>query len=73
MNIKKMVKHLEIELEPIHSAWMRDGFDYPAKNGALEQNLENIPVADMLEDMESMTKLQDEFMKMSTMEMDQDE
>lgn len=73
MNIKKMVACLGIEIEPIHSAWMRDDFEYPAKNGALEQNLETIPVAEMLDDMESMTKLQEAFMQMSTLDMDDDE
>jgi len=73
MNIKKMVALLGIEVDPMHKAWLRDGFDYPCKNGAMEQNLEYIPVAEMLGDMESMTKLQEDFLKMSTMEVDEEE
>lgn len=73
MNIKKMVGHLDIEPEPIHSAWTRDGFDYPTTNGKLEQNLETIPVADMLKDIKDMAMLQDEFMRMNATEMEEDE
>jgi hypothetical protein len=72
MNVKKMVALFGIEVEPIHQAWMRDGFDYPSKNGAMEQNLAYIPVAKMLEDAESLTKLQEEFVAMS-MEVDEEE
>ncbi|KAI9241985.1 MAG: hypothetical protein BYD32DRAFT_360435, partial [Podila humilis] len=28
-NVKKMVAMLALEAYPIHSAWMRDGFDFP--------------------------------------------
>ena len=45
----------------------------PLKNGAMEQTLEYIPVAEMLDDMQSMAKLQDEFLKMNTMDMDDDD
>jgi hypothetical protein len=73
LNIKKLIGLLDVETAPIHSAWMRDGFDYPLKNGAMEQTLEYIPVAEMLDDMQSMAKLQDEFLKMNTMDMDDDD
>jgi len=52
---------------------MQDEFDYPSANGAMEQNLEYIPVADMLGDMESMAKLHEEFLKMDTMEVDDED
>lgn len=71
VNIKKMVALLEVETMPMHFAWMRDGFDYPLKNGTMEQTLEHIPVAEMLDDMQNMARLQDEFM-MSTMDVDDD-
>ncbi|KAG0365402.1 hypothetical protein BGX24_004165 [Mortierella sp. AD032] len=70
MNIKRMVALLGIEIEPMHSAWTRDDFEYPTKNGAMEQNLDYIPVAEMLGDMDTMTRLQDDFMRLSTMEVD---
>jgi len=73
VNIKKMVALLEVETVPMHFAWMRDGFDYPLKNCTMEQTLEHIPVAEMLDDMQSMAKLQDEFLKMSTMDVDDDD
>ncbi|KAF9898890.1 hypothetical protein EC991_010150, partial [Linnemannia zychae] len=49
MNIRRMVATLEIEVDPMHKAWMRDGFEYPTKNGAMEQVLEYVPIAEMLE------------------------
>ncbi|OAQ34962.1 hypothetical protein K457DRAFT_1896820 [Linnemannia elongata AG-77] len=51
LNIKKLIGLLDVETALIHSAWMRGGFDYPLKNGAMEQTLEYIPVAEMLDDM----------------------
>jgi 16S rRNA C1402 (ribose-2'-O) methylase RsmI len=70
MNIKKMAAQLNLEVYPIHSAWMRDGFDFPYTNGTMEQILEYIPVEEMLEDAQDMTKLQDQFLQMTTMEVD---
>lgn len=51
LNIKKLIGLLDVETALIHSAWMRGGFDYPLNNGAMEQTLEYIPVAEMLDDM----------------------
>jgi hypothetical protein len=73
LNIKKMVKMLSLEVCPIHSAWMRDGFDFPYANGAMEQILEYIPVEEMLGDAQDMTKLQDQFLEMTTMDVDDGE
>jgi hypothetical protein len=70
MNIKKMAAQLSLEVYPIHSAWMRDGFDFPYTNGTMEQILEYIPVEEMLEDAQDMTKLQDQFLQMTTMDVD---
>ena len=70
MNIKKMVALLSLEVCPMHSAWMREGFDFPYANGAMEQILEYIPVEEMLGDAQDMTKLQDQFLQMTTMEID---
>ncbi|KAI1285148.1 hypothetical protein EDD11_000909, partial [Mortierella claussenii] len=70
MNIKKMAAMLGLEAFPMHSAWARDGFDFPYTNGAMEQTLEYIPVAEMLGDAQDMTKLQDQFLQMCTMDVD---
>lgn len=73
MNIKKMVATLGLEVDPMHKAWLRNDFEYPCKNGNMERNLEYIPVAEMLEDMESMQKLQEDFVQMNTMDVDEEE
>ena len=70
MNIKKMVALLKLEAYPIHSAWARDGFDFPYTNGTMEQVLEYIPVEEMLGDAQDMAKLQEEFLQLTTMEVD---
>ena len=70
MNIKKMVAHLGVHADPIHSAWTRDGFDFPYANGAMEQILDHIPVEEMLSDAKDMTKLQEQFLQMTTMDVD---
>jgi DDE superfamily endonuclease len=70
MNIKKMVALLQLDVEPIHSAWIRDGFDFPYANGALEQILDYIPVEEMLHDARDITKLQEKFLEMTTMDVE---
>jgi DDE superfamily endonuclease len=70
MNIKKMVALLQLNVEPIHSAWIRDGFDFPYANGAMEQILDYIPVEEMLDDARDMTKLQEQFLEMTTMDVE---
>ncbi|KAG0036475.1 hypothetical protein BGZ83_003803, partial [Gryganskiella cystojenkinii] len=70
MNIKKMVALLHLEVCPIHSAWTRESFDFPYTNGAMEQILEYIPVEEMLGDAQDMTKLQDQFLQMTAMDVD---
>jgi hypothetical protein len=71
MNVKKMVAMLALEAYPIHSAWMRDGFDFPYTNGAMEQTLEYIPVEEMLGDAQDMTKLQEQFLQMTAMDVEE--
>jgi hypothetical protein len=73
MNIKKMVALLKIHAEPIHSAWTRDGFDFPYTGGAMEQMLDYISVQEMLGDGQDMTKLQEQFLEMNTMDVEDDE
>ncbi|KAF9017114.1 hypothetical protein BGZ52_005333 [Haplosporangium bisporale] len=72
MNVKRMVALLGLKEEPMHKAWMRDGFDYPTTNNTMEQLMEYPPVAEILEDADSMAKLQDEFLKMN-MEVEEEE
>ncbi len=71
MNVKKMVAMLGLEAYPIHNAWMRDGFDFPYTNGAMEQTLEYIPVEEMLGDAQDMTKLQEQFLQMTAMDVEE--
>ncbi len=73
MNIKKMVAMLKVNADPIHAGWKKEGFDYPCTNGAMEQILEFIPVAEILGDAQSMTKLQDEFLQMTTMDVEDEQ
>ncbi|KAF9536256.1 hypothetical protein EC957_011848, partial [Mortierella hygrophila] len=70
MNVKKMVALLGVHVDPIHSAWTRDGFDYPYTNGAMEQILEYIPAEEMLSNAKDMTKLQEQFLQLNTMDVD---
>ncbi|KAG0009619.1 hypothetical protein BGZ81_003285 [Podila clonocystis] len=72
MNIKRMVALLAIKEDPMHKAWMKDGFDYPATNNTMEQLMDYPPVAEILEDAHDMAKLQDEFLKMN-MEVEEEE
>ena len=71
LNTKKMVALLGLEPQPIHYSWMTDGFDYPLNNSTIEQIMEYTPVAEMLEEANDMAKLQDQFLHMTTMEMDE--
>ncbi|KAF9368217.1 hypothetical protein CPB97_004807, partial [Podila verticillata] len=73
MNIKKMVALLKVHAEPIHSAWTRDGFDFPYTGGAMEQMLDYISVQEMLGDAQDMMKLQEQFLEMNTMDVEDDE
>lgn len=63
LNIKKMVAMLKMHEEPIHTAWCRDGFEYPATdNDDVEQPLEYVEVSSLVEDGNAMAKLQQEFL-----------
>ena len=73
MNVKRMVAIFGIKDEPIHRAWITENFDYPSNNGVMEQIMECPPVAEMLADAESLSKLQDDFMNMEIMEVDDEE
>ncbi|KAF8927439.1 hypothetical protein BGZ47_002160 [Haplosporangium gracile] len=64
LNIKKMVALLNIPTEPIHSAWLRDGFDYPTNRNDAEQPMEYFPLGTLLEDANEMERLQAEFLEL---------
>jgi hypothetical protein len=73
LNVKRMVALVGLEADPIHLAWTKDGFDYPVGNKTLEQPMDETAVAQLLEDGDSMAKLQAAFLNMSTMEVDEQE
>ncbi|KAI1288275.1 hypothetical protein EDD11_010048 [Mortierella claussenii] len=62
LNMKKMVIMLKIPEEPIHTAWCRDGFEYPALDGDVEQPIEYVDIGALVEDGNTMAKLQEEFL-----------
>jgi hypothetical protein len=64
LNIKKMVIMLKIPTEPIHTAWLRDGFEYPVMQKDVEQPLEYVDVSALKEDGNAMAKLQEKFLDM---------
>lgn len=65
LNIKKMVALLKIPTEPIHSAWLREGFEYPTKSGEVEQPMEYFPLGALLEDGNALAKLQQDFLNLA--------
>jgi hypothetical protein len=65
LNIKKMVALLKIPVEPIHTAWLREGFEYPAKSGEVEQPMDYFPLGALLEDGNALAKLQEAFLNLA--------
>ncbi|KAF9964308.1 hypothetical protein BGZ73_001929, partial [Actinomortierella ambigua] len=65
LNIKRMVKLLDLTEQPMHMAWMKDGFDYPQHQKAMEYQVESEPVETMMSDATTLAKLQEEFLNMS--------
>lgn len=62
LNIKKMVALLKIPIEPIHTSWLRDGFEYPTSKNEIEQPMDYYDVGELVEDGNTMAKLQQEFL-----------
>ncbi|KAG0008230.1 hypothetical protein BGZ82_004801, partial [Podila clonocystis] len=62
LNIKKMVVMLKIPTEPIHTAWVRDGFEYPTVHKDVEQPMEYFYISTLVDDGNAMAKLQEEFL-----------
>ncbi|KAG9065466.1 hypothetical protein KI688_001749 [Linnemannia hyalina] len=62
LNMKKMVALLAISVEPIHTAWLREGFEYPTTENDVEQPMEYVDVGALMEDGNTMAKLQEEFL-----------
>jgi len=62
LNIKKMVAMLGIPTEPIHAAWMREGFEFPTERKDVEQPMDYVDIGALMEDGNEMAKLQKEFL-----------
>jgi DDE superfamily endonuclease len=62
LNMKKMVAMLKIPEEPIHTAWCREGFEYPTTEKDVEQPMEYVDVSALVEDGNAMARLQEEFL-----------
>ncbi|KAI1289076.1 hypothetical protein EDD11_009440 [Mortierella claussenii] len=68
--MKKMVAMLKIPVEPIHTAWCRDGFEYPIMQNEVEHPMEYCDISALVEDGNTMAKLQEEFLGMEIGDMD---
>jgi hypothetical protein len=62
LNMKKMVALLKISAEPIHTAWLREGFEYPTTENDVEQPMGYVDVGALVEDGNTMAQLQNEFL-----------
>jgi hypothetical protein len=62
LNKKKMVALRKIPTEPIHTAWLREGFEYPTSENDVEQPMEYVDVDALMVDGNTMAKLQEEFL-----------
>ncbi|KAF9975351.1 hypothetical protein BGZ75_000560 [Mortierella antarctica] len=62
LNMKKMVAMLKIPVEPIHTSWLRDGFEYPTTHKDVEQPMDHYDMAVLVDDANAMAKLQEEFL-----------
>jgi hypothetical protein len=62
LNMKKMVALLDIPTDPIHTAWLRDGFEYPTSQNEIAQPMDYYEVGDLVEHGNAMAKLQQEFL-----------
>ncbi len=65
LNMKKMVALLKIPTEPIHAAWVREGFEYPTMQKGVEQPMEYVEMSALVEDGNAMAKLQGEFLSLA--------
>ncbi|KAG9060724.1 hypothetical protein KI688_001193 [Linnemannia hyalina] len=57
-----MVALLKIPAEPIHTAWLREGFEYPTTENDVEQPMGYVDVGALVEDGNTMAQLQNEFL-----------
>jgi hypothetical protein len=62
LNMKKMVALRKIPTEPVHTAWLREGFEYPTSTNDVEQPMEYVDVDALMVDGNTMAKLQEEFL-----------
>ncbi len=65
LNMKKMVAMLKIPTEPIHTAWLHDGFEYPTTQKDVEQPMDYVDISDLMDDGNNMAKLQDRFLSLA--------
>jgi hypothetical protein len=65
LNMKKMVALLKIPTEPIHTAWLHDGFEYPSSQNEIAQPMDYYEVGDLVEHGNTMAKLQQDFLGLS--------
>ena len=65
LNMKKMVALLKISTDPIHTSWLRDGFEYPTAKNQMEQPMGYHEISALVEDGNAMAKLQQEFLGLS--------
>jgi DDE superfamily endonuclease len=70
LNIKKMVALLKIPTEPIHTAWLHDGFEYPTTQKGLEQPMEYVGISTLVDEGKTMATLQDRFLSLAVDDVD---
>lgn len=70
LNIKKMVALLKIPTEPIHTAWLHDGFEYPTTQKGLEQPMEYVDIGTLVDEGNTMATLQDRFLGLAVGDVD---
>jgi DDE superfamily endonuclease len=70
LNIKKMVALLKIPTEPIHIAWLHDGFEYPTTEKGLEQPMEYVDISTVVDEGHTMATLQDKFLSLAVDDVD---
>ncbi|KAI1285633.1 hypothetical protein EDD11_000736 [Mortierella claussenii] len=65
-----MVAMLKIPAEPIHTAWCREGFEYPTMQNEVEHPMEYFDISALVEDGNTMARLQEEFLGMEIGDVD---
>ncbi|KAF9899134.1 hypothetical protein EC991_009524 [Linnemannia zychae] len=71
--MKKMVAMLKVPVEPIHSAWLYDGFDYPTVQHDIAHPMDHMDIGVLVEDGNVMARLQEEFLSIAKRPLGEDE